>query len=248
MIEPPAGSDPRVTMAVSPIYLESLKSYELLASGDRLFLDALEHFKLPRSAPLNTLKRSVLKVTIPHNTKVLEISATLPDPVQAQALAFYIAEQTVKLARGVALETERDLIAEAQRRRDEARERLQQVEWAWVQLAKAPAGGGADHLAKVDAAQAEREGARDSFSAAEKRLQGVRSAAGDRGERLNVVDPGVVPDRPSRPNLPLMMLAAIVVALATSVLFVSFEFNYRLERYPPPRAAAPLARVKSGNE
>ncbi|MBV8903693.1 MAG: hypothetical protein JOZ22_08660, partial [Acidobacteriia bacterium] len=28
VIEPPAGADPRAAMAVSPIYLESLKTYE----------------------------------------------------------------------------------------------------------------------------------------------------------------------------------------------------------------------------
>src|SRR5712692_8879998 len=70
MIDPPAGSDPRAAIAVSPIYLESLKTYELLASGDRLFLDAMEHFKLPRSKPIDQLKRSVLKVRMPHNTRV----------------------------------------------------------------------------------------------------------------------------------------------------------------------------------
>src|SRR6266851_7284459 len=67
MIEPPAGSDPRIAVAVSPIYLESLKSYELVASGDRLFLEAMEHFKLPRSKSVNALKRSVLKASIPRN-------------------------------------------------------------------------------------------------------------------------------------------------------------------------------------
>src|SRR5689334_22424741 len=44
MIDPPAGSDPRASVAVNPVYLESLKTYELMASCDRLFLDAIEHF------------------------------------------------------------------------------------------------------------------------------------------------------------------------------------------------------------
>src|SRR2546426_4620774 len=34
VIEPPAGSDPRATIAVSPIYLESLRTYEMFASSD----------------------------------------------------------------------------------------------------------------------------------------------------------------------------------------------------------------------
>src|SRR5258708_6794439 len=46
LIEAPAGNDPRSATAVSPIYLESLKSYERFASSDSLFLRAAEKFKL----------------------------------------------------------------------------------------------------------------------------------------------------------------------------------------------------------
>ena len=76
MIEPPAGSDPRGAIAVSPIYLESLKSYELLASGDRLFQDTLDHFKLPRTKSLDSLKRSVLKVSICPTANLFNSLAT----------------------------------------------------------------------------------------------------------------------------------------------------------------------------
>jgi uncharacterized protein involved in exopolysaccharide biosynthesis len=235
-------------MAVSPVYLESLKSYELLASGDRLFVDALDHFKLPHSGPVDRLKRSVLKAAIPRNTKVLEISATLRDPAEAQALALYIAEQTVKLTREVSMDTERDLLAQAQKEWDETRARLERAERAWAQIADEPASAAPDHLAKVDAAQAEREAARDSLSAADKRLEQEQAMTGYRGERLAVIDPGVVPARPSRPNIPLMLLAAILVALAASLLYVTFEFNCRLGRFAAPRPVAPLARVKSLND
>lgn len=248
IIEPPAATDPHLALAISPVYLESLKSYELVASGDRLFLDALDHFKLPHSGPVDQLKRSVLKVAIPHNTKVLEISATLRDPVQAQALALYIAEQTVELTREVSADTERDLLVKADRQRDEARAKLEQAERAWAQIAAQPDGGTPDHLAKIDTAQADREAARESLAAAEKRLEQEQSATGYRGERLNVIDPGVVPARPSRPNVSLMLLAAILVALAASLLYVTIEFNYRLERSAAPRPLAPLARVKSVND
>jgi len=44
LIDPPAGSDPRTTTAVSPIYLESLKSYEHFAASDTVFQ------KLPRNS------------------------------------------------------------------------------------------------------------------------------------------------------------------------------------------------------
>jgi len=105
LIEPPAESDPRGAIAVSPIYLESIKFYELVAWRDRLFLDAIKHFKLPRTGSVERLKCSVRKATIPRNTKVLEISATLHEPTPVQELTLYIAEQTVKPARAVAAET-----------------------------------------------------------------------------------------------------------------------------------------------
>ena len=41
VIEPPAGADLRAAMAVSPIYLESLKTYEHFAESDSLFQKAV---------------------------------------------------------------------------------------------------------------------------------------------------------------------------------------------------------------
>ena len=247
IIEPSAATDPRVAM-VSSVYLESLKSYELLASGDRLFLDSLDHFKLPHSGPIDRRKGSVLKVSIPRNTRVLEISATLRNPSEAQALALYMAGQTVKLAREVTIGTERDLLADAKKQYDDARAQLESAERSWAQIAEDPASAAPSHLAKVDVAQAEREAARDSFAAAGKRLQSEQAATGYRGDRLSIIDPGVVPERPSRPNAPLMLLAAVLVALSASLLYVTFEFNYSQERVEVPRPVAPLARLKSVND
>ena len=236
LIESPAAGDLRASMAVSPVYLESLKSYVVLASGDRLFADALDHLRLQRSRSIEQLKNSVLKVTIPRSTKVLEIAATLPDPRQAQALADYIAERTVALARDLAVEADRDALADAQRQRDEARTQLEQTE-----TAPAKSVGNAAPSTKAESLQL-------AIEAAQMHLQEVRSTAGYRAERLKIFDPGVVPERPSWPNIPLMLLAAIVVALSASLLYVTFEFNYRLEKSAAPRPVAPLARVKNLND
>src|SRR5437016_5313824 len=87
VIDPPAGNDPRASTAVSPIYFESLRSYELFASSDDLFLRAVERFHLRQdSTPIDKLKKSVLQAELPRNTKILEIHATLPDPKTAHAL------------------------------------------------------------------------------------------------------------------------------------------------------------------
>src|SRR6266849_8252806 len=114
VIDPPAGSDPRASMAVSPIYLESLRSYELFAASDDLFLKAVQRFGLRGdSAPIDKLKKSVLKADIPRNTRILEIRATLPNPKTAHALALYVAEETVKLNQAVSREGDQELTVEA---------------------------------------------------------------------------------------------------------------------------------------
>src|SRR5580658_3681611 len=46
LIEPPAGNDPRGATAVSPVYLESLKTYERFASSDTVFATAVDELKL----------------------------------------------------------------------------------------------------------------------------------------------------------------------------------------------------------
>lgn len=248
VIEPPAGTDLRASMAVSPIYLESLKTYELVASGDRLFLDAIEHFKLPRRMAIDRMKRSVLKVSIPRNTKILEISVTLRDPKQAQELALYIAEQTVRLTRETATETEQDLISDAQKQLADARTRMDKAEAALAALSRHSADAGTDRAAELSAAKIQSDTARAAFETADEHLAEVRSSAGFRGERLRIIDPGVIPERPSWPNLPLNLLIAVFVALAGSLVYLTFEFNYRLARSAAPRALSPVARVKSGHD
>src|SRR5712671_4919284 len=132
VIDPPAGSDPRVSTAVSPIYLESLRSYELFASSDDLFLKAVQRFGLRRdSTPIDRLKKSMLKVEMPRNTRILEIHATLPDPKTAHALALYIAEETVKLNQAMTREGDQELVADAEKQAVEARRRLRTIEQAW---------------------------------------------------------------------------------------------------------------------
>ena len=248
VIEPPAGTDLRASMAVSPIYLESLKTYELVASGDRLFLDAIEHFKLPHRMAIDRLKRSVLNVRILRNTKILEISVTLRDPKQAQALALYIAEQTVRLTRETATETEQDLILDAQKQREEARARMEKAEAALTALSRNSSDASADRAAQLNTAQIQSDTARAAFETADEHLAEVRSTAGFRGERLRIIDPGVIPERPSWPNVPLNLLIAIFVALAASLAYLAFEFNYRLARSTAPRTLSPVARVKSGHD
>src|ERR1700722_18815094 len=85
LIDPPAGGDPRIATAVSTVYLESLKTYELLATNAQLFLRAAGQFHLREhdDSPIEALKKRVLKVDKLHDTRALQISVTLPHPITA---------------------------------------------------------------------------------------------------------------------------------------------------------------------
>jgi capsular polysaccharide biosynthesis protein len=135
VIEPPAGNDVRTATAVSPVYLESLRTYERFAASDTLFAGAVEHFHLASSGDSRTiesLKQQVLKVAKLRDTKILEISATLPEPLLAQQFVNYVAEETVKLSRGESAASDREIIGEAERQFTEAQQRLERAQQALI--------------------------------------------------------------------------------------------------------------------
>ncbi|HTS30740.1 MAG TPA: Wzz/FepE/Etk N-terminal domain-containing protein [Bryobacteraceae bacterium] len=309
VIDPPAGADLRSAMAVSPVYLESLKTYEAVASGDSLFQHAIQQFGLRASlgaAPEESLKNRVLKVAIVRNTRILEISATLPDPVKAQALAQFMAESTVNLTRSIVSAGDQDLLKGMEQEERETHDRLTAADNEWaLALANEPitqlqadlksAGDlratiqqqvlsveqeiadAADRektgsavelpearkeaanararleemqkqLATIDrqtAAQekllaartvhreqldASRKAGQAALAAIQTRLREARSDLGYRGERLRVVDPGIVPERPSSPNLPLNLVAALLLGLVLPILYLTFQMGYQEQR------------------
>jgi succinoglycan biosynthesis transport protein ExoP len=305
VIDPPAGADSRAAITVSPIYLESLRTYESFAASDSTFLKALNQFGLRAelgSRPIESLKRRVLKVAIVRNTRILEISATLPDPRKAQALARYLADSTVDMNRTLTSEGDQDFIRSFEQQEQATRARLQEIDDAWTrQLAAEPVSGlqtiiegdaearGAleqqiqnteleiadaaerekqggpnmdemrkqasnararlaamrkqreslDHLslerekllaarvAHRDKLEAERKAATASLTAIEPRLREARGDAGHHGERLRVVDPGIVPERPSAPNIPLNIAAALLLGLILPILYFTLEMSYQ---------------------
>ena len=309
VIEPPAGMDSRSAMAVSPIYLESLKTYENLATSDSLFSKAMERFDLRSVAgagPIESLKKRVLKVEIVRNTRILEIGATLPEARKAQALARFVAESTVEMNRSMVTEGDRDLLQGIEREAREVRAQLQEADVRWAQLVvsepvddlRAALGEAAglrstirqqilsveqeiadcaerakqatgselsqirkeaseaharldemrkqietlDHqyaerekllavrLAHRDNLEAERKSDQAVLAATEARLREARGNAGYRGERLEIVDPGIVPERPSSPNLPLNLAAALLLGVVLPVLYLTLEMSYREQR------------------
>lgn len=311
LIEFPVRTDPRTYTVVSPVYLESLKTYERVALGDSLFQRAMERFKMfdsSRSQSVESVKNRVLKVTKVRDTKILEISVTLKNPNESQAMAQFLAEETVKLSSVATREAGRDLTDEAGRHLDEARGKLEKARDVWAKQIAAepietlrqeigslleleqrlrrnaaearasaaeyearakPNGDGADakkdsefmaqesasHLARArqlqteleqvqkrveqkdrligartvkrEAAEAELRVAQARFDAASGRAEGLQSSVGFAGERLRIIDPGIVPQRPSEPKKGLNVMIAVTLALLGSAVYVTLAYNFQ---------------------
>jgi uncharacterized protein involved in exopolysaccharide biosynthesis len=311
LIEPPAGTDIRSALGVSPIYLESLKTYEHFASSDSLFLRALDRFQLRRrfpDRPVESLKSAILKVGMVRDTKILEINVTLPDAKAAQALALYLGEETVKLSRSVDEEGDRELNEAIEKQEADAQARLDRSEAAWTRIAAqqpvdklqqefqsggalksslerqllraeadASAGQGdeaaqsraradtlrkqlaqverdlaakeellARRMAERDRVDAERTASQEAYKTVETRLSQARSDRGYRSERLKIIDPGIVPERPSGPNIPLRVAAALMLGLVAPVIYLTLELSYRTQRAnsaPAPQVTTPPTRT-----
>lgn len=310
LIDPPAGNDPRGATAVSSVYLESLKTYERFASSDTVFVTALQHLGLLKQfggKSVEAIKRSVLKVSRPTNTKIVEISVTLGDPHSAQRLAQHIAEQTVVLNRTLGGKSVEDVLAAAVRNVDDAGKRLSESEHTKevflsaqpvealekeveqihqllfnaerelseerTGLARAEAalkgyipGDGQEEQARwtrrevialgasianlttqiqeLDNATKDKAGiletrkqrrealdtevklARANYESAKTKLSDAQSSAAYRGERMEIMDPGIVPGRPSFPNPGLNAVVALVVAFIASIVYLAVRFGF----------------------
>ena len=140
IIDLPAGSDPRAAAALSPVYLESLKTYERFAASDTLFSDAISRLGIRVHSPgktIESLKSSVLRIARPASTRVLDISATLDNPVEAQRLAQYLAERTVELNRSLETRSASDLERQSEAVSEAATERLERANHAREDFSRA---------------------------------------------------------------------------------------------------------------
>jgi len=304
LIQAPAGNDPRAAMAVSPVYLESLKSYERFAASDTLFARALAAVHAREGdtgGAIESVKQRVLKVTKPASAAVLEISATLGDPKKAQALAQYVAEQTVELNRSLNAQASADLANEFRTQLNAAKDRYaaaQQArnafatskpveslgnevqdtsdlksrlerdlevartdlaeytaqgpqsrdddEWlrrniastqAKIAALKGQMGELGNELAKKgpqleewkarrDALESDERSAREALETASLGMNETLASSLSHGERLQIIDPGIIPQRPSAPNTMLNVAAALLLSLFGSIVWLAFRFSH----------------------
>ncbi|MGH9663019.1 MAG: hypothetical protein ACRD9L_01170, partial [Bryobacteraceae bacterium] len=81
--------------------------------------------------------------------------------------------------------------------------------------------------AGLEHVQSELKIAQAAFESAAAHLRDVRAAVGLRGERLRIVDPGIVPERPSAPNIPVNVIAAFLAAAVASIVYLSLAFAWQ---------------------
>lgn len=296
LIELPAGAEPRSVLEVSAIYLESLKTYEQLAANDSLFQRAAERFQLRAllgQGAIEGLKRRVLRVGVVRNSRILEVSAILPDAKKAQALAQFLAEQTVALNQSMIANSGHDLVDAVAQQEREAQAQFDETEKALAQLIateptddlqnaiyqagqlrgsleervanlKLDLAGGAssqeqsETRARLTEAQqqleilnrettekerllaarvARRQRLEDEhrmyqaeLATMQTRLRDTRNSVGFRGERLTMIDPGVVPERPTSPNVSLNLSVALLLGLMLPLAYLLLEFGLQQHR------------------
>ncbi len=309
IIDPPTASDPRASAALNPTYLASLSTFEHFFTSDTLFLQAATRFHLdPGNADIETLRRKILKVSIQRDTRILEVSATVPDPVVAKSLVQFITEQSIAASRSDAIGADREGLQNMTAELERARARFQKAQAEWERAARedppdsiqdsleaaiglqsenrrlgSEAGADAaewqarakdgvpadreyaqtqarvatarkDHYAaretRIDseieadrrllarrsgaltAASAELDSARRELEGFEGRVRDLSAMAGTRTERMRVIDPGVVPRRPSSPKVLFSTIAAALLAGCLGAAWLSLRADE-----PRPRPA-----------
>jgi capsular polysaccharide biosynthesis protein len=305
VIDPPAGSDPRASTAISPIYLESLKTYEYYAEGSSLFAAAVERFHLRENGTesVEGLKQKILRVAKVKDSKILQIRATLPDPHKAVSVAQFIADEVVKLSHRAGADVDENMQEGATRQLGEWERRHRQALAAYADFqARTPVEamqGEVDSLQEAlsrvlrdamsadadveDYAARERSGARagellqqlqeetaaakaraallhrqvletqnaltakgaelakrtarrtelegeikatqTGVDAEEKHSRDLQDVAGTRGEVLTIIDPAILPQKPSSPNLMVNVLAAVSAAAVLALVYLVFAYG-----------------------
>ena len=84
-------------------------------------------------------------------------------------------------------------------------------------------------------------GAEDDFDRAAKRADEISASAMFRTEQLRIVDPGIVPQRPSFPNPPLAVVSASAIAAVLCLAWLTLQFGFMRQREQPARAALRVA-------
>jgi uncharacterized protein involved in exopolysaccharide biosynthesis len=84
----------------------------------------------------------------------------------------------------------------------------------------------AQRSARRDQLDAQQKSDQAALAAVETRLRDTRNDLGYRGERLTIIDTGVVPERPSSPNTPLNIALATLLGLLFPLVYLALVLNF----------------------
>src|SRR5580658_2713406 len=91
MIQPAMGG-PAPSAAMSPAYLDSLRSYEQFVESDGVLENLLRETHLSEEFSGERFRRSALRVTLTKGTRIVEVAVRLGDPQKAHEVALRLAE------------------------------------------------------------------------------------------------------------------------------------------------------------
>jgi uncharacterized protein involved in exopolysaccharide biosynthesis len=95
--------------------------------------------------------------------------------------------------------------------------------------------------ARRQAADDRLRSAQDAMERASRRSDDLTTAAAFRTEQMRIIDPGVVPQTPSFPNLPLALIGAVALSGMLCLMWLSLQFGLSRRREQPPRAGLRVA-------
>ena len=94
---------------------------------------------------------------------------------------------------------------------------------------------------RQEAGESERSTAWAALQEAEGRLAQAQATVAARGERLQVIDPGVVPQRHSSPTTPLNLIVAFLFGAIGSLVYLTIEFSFLLRKAESRRQSIRVA-------
>ncbi len=83
---------------------------------------------------------------------------------------------------------------------------------------------------EIEAVKAKLDEARSAFEHADARVREADTLSSLQGERLEILDPGVVPERRSSPNIPLNIVVGLAVGALLSFLYLTFDYGLTEQR------------------
>jgi capsule polysaccharide export protein KpsE/RkpR len=206
----------------------------MVVEGDRDLVEGIDHQARDARANLTTVDAAWARLLAEEPVEALQaamshaadLRSTVQQQMQSTELEIADSGERQKYLTAAQQADARQEAADASARLEEMRKQLQDIDRQNSEREKLLA----LRIAHRDKMEADRKDAQAALASLEARLREARGEAGYRGDRLKIIDPGVVPERPSSPNLPLNVAAALLLGLALPILYLTLAMSYQEQR------------------